>query len=74
MTRLDAARERLERAVARLEQAVAEGTIRGNEADPSLREALDGVRTDYEALQEIAQTVRRQLDSAIHRLENLLEH
>lgn len=74
MTRLDAAKERLERAVARLEQAVAERAARTNGADPRLREALDGVRTDYEALQEIAQTVRQRLDVAIHRLENLLEH
>ncbi len=74
MTRLDAARQRLERAVDRLEQAATERAARNDGEDPRLREALDSMRHDYEALQEIAQTVRQRLDLTISRLENLLEH
>ena len=74
MARLEAARERLERAIEHLERAVAERVGQTNGDDPLLREALDHVRHDYEALQEITHTVRRRLDVAIDRLETLLEH
>ena len=74
MARLEAARERLERAIETLERAVADRVARTHGDDPLLQDALDNVRHDYQALQEITHTVRRRLDVAIDRLENLLEH
>ena len=71
MARLEAARQRLERAIEQLEQAMAERI--GQIGDPELQQALAGVRHDYEALQEVTQTVRQRLDHAIDRLETLLE-
>ncbi|HYI42582.1 MAG TPA: hypothetical protein VD768_03045 [Sphingomicrobium sp.] len=73
MARLEAARQRLERAIDRLERAVADRAGRTGGEDPQLRVALDDIRRDYDALQEVTRTVRQRLDVAIHRLENLLE-
>lgn len=84
MTRLERAYERLERAIERLETiqllpelADADGApmpaaMDGME-DEQLRGMLEAVRTDYTALQEIAETVRSRLDSTIERIEAVLE-
>lgn len=74
MARLEAARQRLERAIEQLERAVNERAFRAGGDEPASNEVLDELRHDYEALQEITHTVRRRLDVAIGRLENLLEH
>ena len=74
MARLEAARQRLERAIELLEQAVSERAVRRNGDDPALRQALDAISHDYASLQEITHSVRRRLDLAIGRLEHLLEH
>lgn len=85
MTRLELAYERLERAITRLEtievvpaalpaDGIAPlGMIEGVEEDEELRGMLEAVRTDYTALQEIAETVRSRLDSTIERIEAVLE-
>ena len=73
MARLEAATQRLERAIDTLEQAVTDRVSRNEGHDPALRPALEAIAYDYDTLQEITYEVRRRLDAAIHRLENLLE-
>lgn len=80
MSRVEEALARLDRAIARLEQALEHPVTMptpvdgGEPADgQELRDALEAVRTDYTALQEITDTVRTRLDATIERLETILE-
>jgi len=81
MTRLERAYERIERAIERLERLELHAADMVPSAaaptdsmdDERLRSMLEAVRTDYTALQEIAETVRGRLDSTIERIEMILE-
>jgi len=73
MSRLDAARDRLLRAVDRLDAIATTRRATSAGEDERMQAALQAVRADYEALQEIGQTVRKRLDTTIERLETILE-
>ena len=72
MSRLDAARQRLERAVARLERAAEACRARAAERT-ELATALETARTESKALREAGVTVSSRLDSVIGRLKLALE-
>ena len=69
MSRLDDAVTRLERAVARLETAAG----RVGEGEKSGRAALAAAKADYAALLATTDNVALRLDTAIGRLDRVLE-
>lgn len=68
-TRLDAARERLVRAVTRLEQAVAAREERGTGSSEDLEE----LKIRHAALKRTTDTVSSRLDAVISQLRSVLE-
>jgi len=78
MTRLEEAKDRLERAVAQLDAASkAMATNAGDERmheklAEGLAEALQATQADYTALKEVTETVSERLDAAIGRLRGVL--
>lgn len=72
MSRLDAARQRLERAVARLERAAETCRARAGER-AKLDSALEAARAESKALREAGVAVSSRLDSVIGRLKLALE-
>lgn len=67
-TRLEKARERLEKAVSRLEAlALEEGP------NPTLAEELEALRAENAAMRERSRTVSDRLDSAVDRIKGILE-
>ena len=72
MSRLEAARQRLERAVARLERA-AEACRAHAAQRAELATALEAARAEGKALREVGLTVSSRLDSVIGRLKTALE-
>lgn len=73
MSRLNAARERLDKAVGRLEKAleVLDGSDGGDSA--ALKGELSAVRRDYAKLSKAADQVEERLDKAIGQLKLVLE-
>ena len=69
MSRLEAARQRLERAVARLERAAEACRTRAAERAT----ALEAAHAEGKALREVGHTVSSRLDSVIGRLKSSLE-
>ena len=72
MSRLDAAEQRLERAVARLERA-AEGCRARTAERAELATALEAARAESKSLREVGVVVSGRLDSVIGRLKLALE-
>jgi len=73
MSRLNVARERLDKAVGRLEKAL-EGLGESDGADASaLKGELSAVRQDYAKLSKAADQVEARLDKAIGQLKLVLE-
>jgi hypothetical protein len=79
MTRLERARERLERAVARLEAAsrasaagAGEGKFHEKLAE-GLAEALQATQADYAALKQVTNSASDRLDVAIARLGDVFK-
>ncbi len=67
-TRLEKARERLEKAVSRLEAlALEEGP------NPALSEELEALRAENAAMRESSRTVSDRLDGAVNRIKGILE-
>lgn len=71
-TRLDQARERLDRAVARLEAALATGGGNGGRA-AGLAEKIRAFERENVALKEINAIVGRRLDSTITKLKDVMK-
>lgn len=72
MAALEQAAKRMEAALTRLERAVENGLESGGE-DNELRRALDAARKENAALQRLAGSAAKRLDSTIHRLKSSLE-
>ncbi|MDF1792767.1 MAG: hypothetical protein P1U88_12695 [Thalassobaculaceae bacterium] len=73
MSRLNTARERLDKAVARLEKALT-GLDASDGVDASaLKGELSAVRRDYAKLSKAADQVEQRLDKAIGQLKLVLE-
>jgi predicted nucleic acid-binding Zn-ribbon protein len=73
MSRLNTARERLDKAVSRLEKAL-EGLDGSDGTDASaLKGELSAVRRDYVKLSKAADQVEQRLDKAIGQLKLVLE-
>ena len=73
MSRLNAARERLDKAVARLEKAL-EGLDDSDSGDGvAAKGELSAVRRDYAKLSKAADQVEQRLDKAIGQLKLVLE-
>lgn len=72
MAALEQAAKRMEAALTRLERAVENGLESGGE-DNELRRALDAARKENAALQRLAGSAAKRLDSTIDRLKSSLE-
>lgn len=72
MSRLDDARQRLEKAVARLERAVQVSRAHSVERE-ELSRALEEARAEGKALREVSSTLSNRLDTVIGRLKAVIE-
>ncbi|HLI13572.1 MAG TPA: DUF4164 family protein [Alphaproteobacteria bacterium] len=72
MARLEAARQRLEKAIVRLELAAQASHARSAER-ARLAEALEAARSESRALREVGSTVSGRLDAVIGQLKHVLE-
>jgi len=78
MTRLEQAKERLEKAMIRLDAAArrsaahASGDHAAEQLAESLTEALQATQAEYAALRDVTETVSNRLDAAIDRLRGTL--
>lgn len=72
MAALEQAAKRMEAALTRLERAVENGLESGG-GDNELQRALDAARKENAALQQLAGSAAKRLDSTIGRLKSSLE-
>ena len=71
---LEAAKSRLQRAIARLESAVrANPPSAGGMDESEFAARLSAVQTDYAALRSVSETISARLDSTMERLQTVLE-